>query len=208
VVDESARGVTLDRYRDATTGDIEQVAALHADSWRRNYRGAYDDGFLDHDVVDDRLRVWAERLGRPSDDRCTIVAERAGVVVVGFAHTLFDDDPTWGALLDNLHVTHHAQRQGIASVLLAETARRILGRGGSPTLYLWVLDQNRRAQSFYRARGGTPVEHTERDLAGGGTGGVVRVAWRDVAVLVEPGPATPATPSTGPDRLSRPGSDK
>jgi hypothetical protein len=32
-------------YRSATERDIESIAALHAESWRRNYRGAYLDAF-------------------------------------------------------------------------------------------------------------------------------------------------------------------
>ncbi len=30
----------------------------------------------------------------------------SGGGLIGFAHTAFDEDPTWGALLDNLHVAH------------------------------------------------------------------------------------------------------
>src|SRR6188768_3459087 len=48
------RGIGL---RPATAGDAGQIAALHADSWRRHYRGAYSDAFLDGDVLTDRLRV-------------------------------------------------------------------------------------------------------------------------------------------------------
>ena len=31
--------------------DIEAIAALHTDSWRRHYRGAYSDAFLDGDII-------------------------------------------------------------------------------------------------------------------------------------------------------------
>jgi hypothetical protein len=92
-------------YREATAHDVEPIAALHAESWRRNYRGAYLDAFLDGDVFTDRLAVWSERLALPRSGQFTVVAELDGVVL-GFAHTIFDRDPTWGAFLDNLHVTH------------------------------------------------------------------------------------------------------
>ncbi|MBV9411286.1 MAG: GNAT family N-acetyltransferase, partial [Acidimicrobiia bacterium] len=39
------------RCRVATIDDVEAIAALHADSWRRNYRGAYLDSYLDGDVL-------------------------------------------------------------------------------------------------------------------------------------------------------------
>ena len=86
---------------------------LHADSWRRNYRGAYPDAFLDGDVLSNRLAVWTERLASERSERCTIIAERDGSVA-GFAHTIFDDDPTWGCLLDNLHACTISRAKGSA----------------------------------------------------------------------------------------------
>lgn len=54
------------RLRMAGPDDAERVALLHADSWRRHYRGAYSDSFLDGDVVADRLSVWSVRLAGPA----------------------------------------------------------------------------------------------------------------------------------------------
>ena len=56
------------RLRAAGARDAEAVAALHADSWRRHYRGAYADSFLDGDVVANRCAVWSGQL---SDGRRT-----------------------------------------------------------------------------------------------------------------------------------------
>src|SRR4051812_20112248 len=50
------------------------IALLHADSWRRHYRGAYADSYLDGDLVADRRAVWAARLADPGDSR-TVLAE-------------------------------------------------------------------------------------------------------------------------------------
>jgi hypothetical protein len=61
--------------RSATAQDSSAIALLHADSWRRNYRGAYTDAFLEGDVETNRRAVWAERLTDPSADQRTIVAE-------------------------------------------------------------------------------------------------------------------------------------
>ncbi len=44
-------------FRFADGRDIKAVAALHADSWRRHYRGAYPDAFLDGDVFADRMVI-------------------------------------------------------------------------------------------------------------------------------------------------------
>jgi GNAT superfamily N-acetyltransferase len=143
------------RLRLATAADAEAIAKLHAESWRRHYRGAYSDAFLDGDVVVDRLAVWSERLEQPDPRYCTILAEDDHLV--GFANTIFEDDSRWGALLDNLHVAGHHQRRGIGSRLLAMTGSAVVEHPRKSGLYVWVLEQNLGAQAFYGALGGTRV---------------------------------------------------
>jgi ribosomal protein S18 acetylase RimI-like enzyme len=149
------------RYREATEHDAGAIAALHADSWRRHYRGAYLDAYLDGDIVTDRLEVWTTRLTPPKLNQYTVCADTGGDVI-GFAHTLFDHDPTWGALLDNLHVRSDVKGHGIGTQLLSEAALKLIRSRPSESLYLWVLDQNEAAQLFYDARGGSRVESTLR----------------------------------------------
>ena len=144
------------RFRSARAIDAQAVARLHADSWQRHYRGAYSDAFLDGDVVQDRLSVWIGRLSDPLPEACTIIAERDGGVV-GFAHGILGEDPTWGALLDNLHVAHGLKSRGIGTRLLTLIGEVVVERTPSSGLYLWVLEQNTGAQAFYTARGGTCV---------------------------------------------------
>jgi ribosomal protein S18 acetylase RimI-like enzyme len=171
-------------FRDASAHDIEAIAALHADSWRRHYRGAYLDSFLDGDVVADRLAVWGQRLAAPGADQFTIVAERDGAVV-GFVHMILDEDPRWGALLDNVHVTHRLKRGGIGRQLLGEAAHELARRRPADRrFYLWVLDQNTAAQSFYAACGGRSVETTlQGPFPGGGRALGQRIVWPDAAAL-------------------------
>jgi GNAT superfamily N-acetyltransferase len=141
------------QFRLAEPADAEAIAKLHADSWRRHYRGAYSDAFLDGDVVADRLAVWTDRVGEHDPRGCTILAENGGLL--GFAHALFDEHPRWGALLDNVHVADGQKRRGIGSRLLALTAEAVAGRRETGGLYLWVLEQNVDAQAFYESRGGS-----------------------------------------------------
>ncbi len=170
-------------YRAATARDVEAIAALHADSWRRHYRGALSDAFLDGDVVADRLAVWTARLTEPQPHQCTIVADDDGTVV-GFVHTALDEDPKWGALLDNLHVVYARKRDRIGTHLMAESASIVLERRPSAGLYLWVLEQNTAAQAFYAARGGVCVEREIAPATGGGTTERLRFVWPDPSVLL------------------------
>jgi ribosomal protein S18 acetylase RimI-like enzyme len=175
------------QFRLAGPADAEAIAALHADSWRRHYRGAYSDAFLDGDVVADRLAVWTDRLKEPDAGRHTIVAERGGGLIA-FAHIAFDEDETWGALLDNLHVANEHKRRGVASRLLALSAQAVIERGTG--LYLWVLEQNVDAQAFYEARGARRVGRALTSPPGGVAGRLngspvkLRYAWTDPAVLL------------------------
>jgi GNAT superfamily N-acetyltransferase len=173
-------------WREATAQDVDDIARLHAESWRRHYRGAYSDAFLDGEVVADRMAVWRERLIQPEPDCYTLIARQDGALA-GFAHTILNDDPTWGALLDNLHVRHDLKGHGLGSRLMARTAKVVLERTTPPALYLWVLERNTAAQAFYQARGGTRVGRNVSDAPGGGTIAALRYVWPDPAALLVTG---------------------
>jgi hypothetical protein len=177
------------RFRSAEAGDAAAVAGLHADSWRRHYRGAYSDAFLDGDVAGYLLAEWTWRLSEPDPQARTIVAEVDGVVV-GLAHTQLGEDAAWGSLLDNLHVTYGLKRLGIGTRLLALTAQAVLDFSPASGLYLWVLQQNAGARAFYAARGGTCVETVAVSPPGGdparlnGSPMALRFAWPDPSRLL------------------------
>jgi GNAT superfamily N-acetyltransferase len=168
--------------------DADRIADLHADSWRRHYRGAYADSFLDGDVAADRRAVWSARLvTRTGTD--TAVAELDGRLV-GFIHVVFDDDALWGSLVDNLHVVRDQHRTGIGTQLLARAAQAVIDRGTSNAMFLWVLQQNVAAQQFYRASGAVCKETAMVSPPGGdpgrlnGTPVKLRMAWSDTSGMV------------------------
>jgi ribosomal protein S18 acetylase RimI-like enzyme len=156
-------------FRPGGAADAAAIAALHADSWRRHYRGAYADAFLDHEAGPYCAAMWAGRLEPPRPETITIVAEQGGQLV-GLAHTVLGADPGRGALLDNLHVRHGLKRRGIGTRLLALTRQELLGRAPRSGLYLHVLVQNAAAQAFYAARGGACVGRGDVTPPGGGAG--------------------------------------
>jgi N-acetylglutamate synthase-like GNAT family acetyltransferase len=147
-------------FRTAEPADAKAIADLHADSWQRHYRGAFTDTFLDEEAHPYLTKTWTERLQAPSPT--TILAEQGGELI-GLAHTILDASPTWGALLDNLHVRFGLKRQGLGTRLMARTAEAIPNTG----LHLYVLAQNTSAQAFYTARGGTIIETTDVPAPGG-----------------------------------------
>ena len=195
--------------RAAGPADAGLIAALHADSWRRHYRGAYSDAFLDGDVEADRRAFWTAHLAAPAGQAtsptaaatttgsaaagtATVVAEQDGRLV-GFVHVVFDTDPRWGSLVGNLHVVHDRKRGGVGTRLLRHAARAVLAHGGGDAVHLWVLEQNTAAQQFYRTLGAACVESSFASAPGGdatrliGTPAKLRMAWPDAAVLASAG---------------------
>jgi len=178
--------------RDATRADAEAVADLHADSWRRHYRGAYDNDYLDGDVFTERRAVWAERFTDIDPAVARTILAVDGDALLGFSHVMFDDDPAWGALVDNLHVTFDHKRSGIGTRLMVASARAVLERPHPTGLYLWALQMNAAGRAFYRAIGGEEAGEELSELEGGGAAVAVRYAWRDPTLLVNRGAARPA----------------
>lgn len=170
-------------YQVARPQDAQGIAELHAESWRRHYRGAFSDAFLDGDVVGYLLSLWTTRLAEPAPLARTILAFCDGRVT-GLAHTFLDDDPRFGAFLDNLHVAYGMKRLGVGTRLLDLTRQAVRDWSPASGLYLWVLQQNADAQAFYSARGGVCVESGHTPPPGEdpsrlcGTPLSLRYAWR------------------------------
>jgi len=172
------------RIRPATPADVAAIAHIHAESWRHHYRGMYADHYLDGDLQADRIVAWSDRLARDPARHFTLIAER-DAVPVGFAHFTLDADPTWGTLLDNLHVLHTQRGQGLGTRLLTEVAKVSTQRRPTAGLFLWVLDKNTQGIRFYQSRGGTlrdsepsaPPSGNPRNLVPGTRR--VRVTWGD-----------------------------
>lgn len=171
-------------YRSARSSDAHAIAALHTDSWQRAYRGLLPDAYLDNEVEADHAALWQRRFNDPDQHTVTLtlVAEVESELL-GFAHSVVDDDAEWGTLLDNLHVRHDARRLGIATQLMAETAARLHARApGSPGLSLWMLEDNAPARRFYDALGGRVVG-SGISPEGGGSAPALRYSWPELDAL-------------------------
>jgi ribosomal protein S18 acetylase RimI-like enzyme len=153
-------------FREATRSDVPAVAQIHAESWRRSYRGMYRDDFLDGGILDERKGVWAERLANNPDQRRYVLLAEAGEALVGFICAYGDEHPRLGSLIDNLHVAYDHQRNGIGRELMRRAGNWLAERYPGSGVYLGVLERNERAIRFYEALGGHregPVDATSAD---------------------------------------------
>ena len=154
----------------------EAIARLHAYSWQVHYRGIFNDKYLDHDVVNERLMVWQRRFENPSKDQYIVLANDQDLLC-GFGCVYLNHDARYGSLVDNLHVHPDWQRRGIGRNLMKHCIARIQELDDQFKMYLWVLKENYKARSFYESMGGETVESTIENNPGGGQAEILRIFW-------------------------------
>jgi GNAT superfamily N-acetyltransferase len=141
------------RLRPALLADAEQIASLHAQSWRIVYRGVLADTYLDGDIATERRQLWDERLRHPATSQYIVVADDAGDVA-GFACAYGNHDEQCGTLLENLHIDPGRKGQGLGSMLMADVARWSAKLAPGAGMHLFVVEQNHAARRFYERLGG------------------------------------------------------
>ena len=164
-----------------SVADLDAVAALHCVSWRSAYRGILSDAYLDGDLLTDRLDVWRLKLSMMTDRQFGWLAKHDGEPV-GFVFASIDQDPTWGTLVDNLHVLPSHHGAGIGRGLLTAVANIARERAKTnpthPGLFLWCYEQNTRARAFYERVGADAVERIMYAAPDGQSHPEWRYAWR------------------------------
>jgi ribosomal protein S18 acetylase RimI-like enzyme len=175
-------------YRSARPSDAPEIAALHARSWRENYRGDFHDAFLDGDLVGERLRVWRERLDRaPANQFVQLAVD--GPQLVGFVCVYGAHDPRWGSFVDNLHVSRAAKRGGIGASLMRQAGAWLVARYPELEVHLWVLESNASARRFYERIGGRNVGVSTMETHGGAVVRSCRYSWPRAELLAAGTPA-------------------
>jgi len=172
------------RLRRARPEDAASVAALHADSWRRTYRGILRDEFLDGEVERERTLAWTAHVAALGQDDLLMVAEAEGVLV-GFVCARGRADDRWGTLVDNLHVAMASQGTGLGSTLLGEVARWSMARYPGAAVHLRVARDNRHAREFYERRGARAEQSLVLPNPGGGSATYLLYVWSTAEALLE-----------------------
>jgi ribosomal protein S18 acetylase RimI-like enzyme len=169
--------------RAATASDAEAIAVLHTDSWRRTYRGMMSDEFLDSGALDNRRRVWRERLAAANSGQLVLVADD-GPRIVGFICAFARGDDGWGAYIDNLHVAHDWKGRGLGRELMRRAAEWASRTQPGAGIYLWVMEANAHARAFYDRLGARNIEVVNLADPGGGRAPNCRYVWSDARSLL------------------------
>ncbi|TFB55176.1 GNAT family N-acetyltransferase [Cryobacterium tagatosivorans] len=132
--------------RPAVLEDADALGVLHIAVWRFTYQACMDPNFLAGLDAAEWIANWRRILGT-DDGRRTIVAvdpERGGAIV-GFASAgpSHDAEPIADTELYVLNTDVSCHGSGVAARLLESV---LFHQSAS----LWVVEQNDRAQAFYR----------------------------------------------------------
>ena len=153
--------------RQVDTGAIaDTVAALHAASWKRSYRGIHSDHYLDHEVDAERLAYWKKHVPELIVGEGEIFLATMQGKPAGFLCMEIGPEKEWGAMVDNLHVLPSMRGANIGGQLLDRGAVWARKRGQTQ-LYLWVYELNHDARRFYAREGWRQVEQVSAAVPGG-----------------------------------------
>lgn len=140
--------------REARTEDADDIAGVHVRSWQAAYRGLIEQSVLDALSIDERAAGWRRIMAAPLPTSLgTVVAVRDDRIV-GWASLGSGRDPD--GLADGevygIYADPTAWSTGAGHALL-EAAENRIAAAGHDRAYLWVLDGNERADSFYARHG-------------------------------------------------------
>ena len=171
-------------FRLAILSDSVRIASLHTKSWRSSYRGILPDAYLDEEIAEERERHWRTRLLAPGSDRRYVLLAETKTELVGFVCVFLDEEPAWGACLDNLHVSPEQKSQGLGRRLFAEATQWVLEKEPGWSIHLWVFEANQSARRFYEVFEGEVVEREMKELPGRAKILSLRYVWRNPRMLL------------------------
>ncbi|WP_282825165.1 GNAT family N-acetyltransferase [Gulosibacter sediminis] len=139
--------------RTADIDDARGIATVHVASGQAAYRGLMPNDVLDAQSVEQREERWRRIISDPHTMGQTLVADREGEIVgwasfgPGRDEGASDQGELWGLYA---HPSVFSTGVGHALISAVELALR---EDGFDSAFLWVLDGNTRAASFYERHG-------------------------------------------------------
>ena len=147
--------------------DAWAIAEIHVASWQSAYRGILPARYLDSLHVADTGPRWLQRVQTQARLRpvtCDLWVIEDDGVVVGFSvigpcrDDVDGDEPDMAGFAGEVQMlyVHPLRLRGGLGKQLLERALDVLSQRGYYWAVIWVLEENRRAQAFYRRMGLRP----------------------------------------------------
>lgn len=140
-------------YREATSADVEALAAFARESWVATFGTLYPKEDLDAYLAKSfGADIQRAQIATPGE--CYLLACE-GEEIVGYCRMGGVDmpvDPTDAVELHRLYVHERVKGRGVAQALMDQAIAWAKARGAG-AIYLSVWENNPRAQAFYRRYG-------------------------------------------------------
>lgn len=163
------------KIRHATQSDLQEIAAIHIESWQDAYTDVLPAEFLNGQINRDFVRQWSE-IDIQNED-IVLVAEEDSII--GFIAVWCRPTP----FIDNLHVRPSQRSRKIGSALMRAAARELIDRGHK-SAYLWVFESNEEAIRFYERLGGIKKEQSIKTVFGYDVKSR-KIEWTELSVICE-----------------------
>jgi GNAT superfamily N-acetyltransferase len=163
---------------EATLHDYKDIAALQAESWRSAYRGILPGSYLDGPILRERETHWRNLMFSASEKRRGVFLAKDCSALLGFVCVLLDEEPAWGARLDNIHVRPAYKGRGTGRLLFRSAAEWVSTCEPHWPMHLFVFEANHPARQFYEALGGKVVEQYAQKTPAGVVVPSLRFLWQ------------------------------
>lgn len=163
---------------EATLHDYKDIAALQAESWRSAYRGILPGSYLDGPILRERETHWRNLMFSASEKRRGVFLAKDCSALLGFVCVLLDEEPAWGARLDNIHVRPAYKGRGTGRLLFRSAAEWVSTCEPYWPMHLFVFEANHPARRFYEALGGKVVEQYAQKTPAGVVVPSLRFLWQ------------------------------
>ena len=141
----------------------EAVSRIYEESWKYAYKGIVPQSYMDARPAG----TWAPLLGIPAVHTLVLVQDGKLTGTASVGASRLPAMQGWGELI-SIYFLPEYMGQGYGKQLL-EAALQELHEMGFDDVYLWVLEENRRARRFYEKNGFAFSGETAQAKIGGKT---------------------------------------
>lgn len=140
------------RIRDLKHSDIEAIARIHCNAWKKAFTNILPDPYLASLTPADFAKSWHSSI--EVERRKNLVAEDSEGLqgFLSFAPFEINTPSERPVELVGVYVSPDYWGKGVGKKLF-QAFESILARINTPSFYLWVMEDNARARSFYECQG-------------------------------------------------------
>ena len=142
--------------RKAKYDDIEQMADININDWKKVYKGIISQKILDNLNREERIQKWQQSFNFEK----TIVAEQNGVVLgyCRYEDNVVHDENDIDSEIIAIYVDYERIGKGIGRKLV-EHVIDIFKKQKKNKMVIWCLEENLNARKFYEKMGGKLIEN-------------------------------------------------